>query len=379
MPGSEVLIFVEDPGATNYLASLPPQLIRRGMSVRVLADGRAPDLLGAMGIDFDSVPPNSGAEYVLASPSPRLVVIGTAENPDTLGLKLVKEARGRGIPTIGVVDTRVNAERRFRGKGGDSLGFAPDWVLVPDEGTKEAYVSLGYPSGQVVVCGNPHHEYVLSVEKDLAERGQADVRRSVLPDVTNGRTVVVFASEVSDGLDPEQFRLSKEYTLFGRGSNVGRTEIVLEEFLDALDDVQPRPYLVLRLHPKNSREDLSAFVDDFDYVSSEGDPLELLYAADAVVGLTSMLLYEAVLMRRPTMSIVPRAVELEWLPSIQMGLTPYATTRSQVKGLLVDLLRRSSHGAIATDQTDMIVSDSLQRVAGFVEQVAGSPQTVQAP
>jgi hypothetical protein len=372
---SGILIFAEDPGATNYLARLPQQLIRRGMSVRVLADGRAPDLLEAMGIAFDSVPLDTGAVLVLDSSSPRVVVIGTAENPDTLGLKLVMEARGRGIPSVGVVDARVNAARRFRGGGHDPLGFAPDWLLVPDEVTKEAYESLDYPSARIVVCGNPHHEYVLGVEKGLANRGRAAVRRSVLADLPNGRTVLVFASEVSDGLDPEQFRLSGEYTLFGRGGSVRRTEIALEEFLDAVEDVHPRPYLVLRLHPKNSREDLSTFVDEFDYVSSEEDPLELIYAADAVVGLTSMLLYEAVLMRRPTMSIVPRAVELEWLPTIQMGFTPYATTRSQVKELLDNIVGRSPRGAAANDQADMVVSDSLQRVADVVEKVAGSPQT----
>ena len=49
---TDVLIFVEDPGAVNYVAQLPAALSESGLRVRLLADGFAKDHLRERGIDL---------------------------------------------------------------------------------------------------------------------------------------------------------------------------------------------------------------------------------------------------------------------------------------------------------------------------------------
>jgi hypothetical protein len=178
--------------------------------------------------------------------------------------------------------------------------------------------------------------------------------------------VVVFVSEISTGLNPSKYSRLPDYTLTGRGTRMDRTEIVLEEFLDAAAQLKPSPYLVLRMHPKNTKEELASFLGDFRQISEKEAPLKLVYAADLVVGMTSMLLLEAAIMGRPTLSIVPRVAEKESLPTIRAGITPCVTTRDELRAILPDLLGKNSQ-SVASGIDQFIYPGSLQRTVAFIE------------
>lgn len=368
MRNTDVLIFVEDPGAANYLAQLPAALAGRGWFVKVLADGYAREHLIQLGMHPEAVQHPVAPRRILTSVNPRVLMVGTASNPDTLGLALVAEARLAKIESIGVVDASMSLDHRFRGQSDKPLAYAPDWLFVVDESTRAAYVTLGYPAERIIVCGHPHYDYMRTVRKKLENEGQNAIRQRVLPGVSKERKVVIFATECSARLYRLQTDSLADYTLVGRETGKGRTEVVLEEFLDAVQLVRPRPYLVLRLHPKDILEDYIEYVNEFDLVSSSGSPFELLYAADLVVGLTTMLMLEAALLGKLTLSIVPRAVEMDWLPSVRAGITPCVTTRKQLRTALVDLLCDSSHMPCA-NVDDVIPFGSLQRVVDFTERL----------
>lgn len=364
----DVLIFVEDPGAANYVAGLPAALAQKGWRTRMLAGGLAYEHLRQQGVTVESVPHPATAEKILASTAPRLLLVGTSSNLDTLGLKLVTAVRSMGIESIGVVDGLANADYRFRGRSDNPLAYAPDWLLLPDEWTKEAYVALGYPAERAVACGHPHYDYVRRMAAQLAREDRIALRQRLLPGVSNDQKVIVFAAETSTSPKPQQCQRSAEYTLVGRGKSTGRTDIVLEEFLDATPLVNPRPYLVLRLHPKNTLDEFTAYLDEFDLVSRGGSPLELIYVADLVVGMTTMLLMEAALLGRPTLAIVPRMVEKTWLPTIGAGVTTCATRSMEVREQLSNVLS----GAIKPDTAAvdrLIPFDSSGRVIGFIERL----------
>lgn len=106
----------------------------------------------------------------------------------------------------------------------------------------------------------------------------------------------------------------------------------------------------------------------FNLISSGGVPLELIYAADLVVGMSSMLLLEAALLQRPTLSILPRAFEKEWLPTTRTGLTPCATNRATLQALLSQLLLQSA--APTTDIKKVIPCGSTKRVTQFLATLA---------
>ena len=328
-----MIVFVEDPGAAVFVAGLPVAAANASLSaVRLLAVQPAADFLRARGVAFEEVTAGTAAHDVMRE-KPSVLVVGTSENVRSPAFDMVRAARAAGVPSVGVVDSVANASCRFRGETSNPLAHAPDWLLVPDDATRAAYIALGYAVGRIVVCGHPQHEVVTDLARRLNAEGRDVVRRRVLP-AAGGRRIVMFAAEVSTGLDAEQYFRSEDYTLHGSHGSRDRTSIVLDEFLLAVSALPERPYLVLRLHPKNEQADFVRYLDAFDLVSAGGSPLETAFAADVVVGMTSMLLMEAALMGVATVSIVPRATEMDWLPAIATGLTPCATHRDAVTPLL---------------------------------------------
>lgn len=366
-----VIIFVEDPGAANYVAGFPIVLSRLGIDATIVTAGIAESYLAQRGADGVVTAGGLGAEEILDRFQPSLVVVGTSGNAETVGLELVRECSARKIPTVGVVDTSASAAHRFRGLSENPLAHAPDLLLVPDRWTATLYIELGYPRGQLVICGHPHYDYVRAAGTRLRPRA-GGIRRSLYPDAPADSHVVVFAGEMTEGLDPREYRRSQSYTLFGYGESTTRGEVVLEEFLDAIALREPRPYCVLRIHPKNQAGDFAPYLAAFQQISRSENALEVIVGADAVVGMTTMLQVESVLLGTPTLSIIPRSLEKGWLVTTQLGLTPCATTREQVQTEIDRLLGNPAVPDRATVE-DSLPSGALERATDAIRRLLETP------
>jgi hypothetical protein len=365
MTQGKILVFVEDPGAANFVAPLLPRLREAGLALEVYAVTKGAEHLAQMGEPFD-VPRTevTASELVMHSEASALLV-GTSENPDSLGLALVDAARAAGITSIGMVDGPANAAWRFRGRSDQPLAHAPEWIFVADEPTRDAFVGLGHSVDKVLAVGHPDLDRIVAMRRELEAAGRDRLREALFPGAAN-RTVIVFVAEVSDGLNPSQFLRSCDYTLCGRGGSDRRTDIVLEEVLDAIRRLSPRPYLVLRLHPKNRREEFRAYEAEIDQVSDQGSPHALVFSADAVVGMSSWLLTEARVLGSPVLSVLPREEERAWLQSACTQPISCVTSRSELDGALRRLLIRATAGS-ETEETGSAVSrvvDAVLAVAG---------------
>lgn len=363
-----MLVFVEDPGAANGVLTLAPALHARGAWACVVAAEPALSYMRGRSNGVTALGADDTAAMLLERHAPSVVLVGTSENERTLGLALVDAARERGIATAGFVDGFANAAFRFRGTSSDALAHCPDVVLVPDAPTRDAFVGLGLKASRILVTGHPHHDEVLAKRALLEAEGRAAVRRRSIPGAAPDAKVVTFVSELSTGFDPTQFKRSADYTLQGRGERDGRTEIVLEELVDALRAHKDTPiHLVVRLHPKNTRAELGSLLDEAAEVGEGGSALDVVFASDLVVGMTSMLLVEASLLGRPTLSIVPRAVEKAWLPTIAAGTTPCATTRAEISREIASWHARegtATESSVAAGALGRMVDALLDRSPG---------------
>lgn len=362
---SDILIFVEDPGPANFVAPLPDVFRREGWSVVTLTAGLATGLLSARGVAVEALPSVAEGENVLSSLHPRLLMVGAAENPDSMGLSLLRAARSARVPSVGVIDARMNAEKRFRGRSKDALAYAPDWLFVPDNWTKEAFVSLGFSGVRAVVCGHPHYDHIRNLAEPWRREDRTALRRRLFARAAEAQKIVIFVCEGSRRTEKWPAEVFATYTLAGRGDVPGRTEAVLEEFLDAAASIVPRPYLVLRIHPKDERADYAAYLHAFDQVSDGGSPLEAVYAADLAVGMTSMLLLEAALLDRPTLSIVPRPSEREWLPSVGLGLTPCVASREELRAVLPAMLS-GPDACIVAEREQSVITGAAERIVSVI-------------
>ncbi len=316
---NRVLFFVEDPGAANMLAGLPDAL--QDLEMIVWAGPQA--LNGARELGFKAAPPEN------SQPDVDMFVVGTSENPDTQAFSLIEAARTRSIPSAGLVDGPANSVRRFRGRTDNSLAHAPDWLLVPDQAIARSYEDLGFDPARIHCVGHPALDRVRGW-RDHAP-GRRALKRKLFPGAGTDQPVLLFLSELSDGLDPASFRRSRDYRLSGRGGADARTRIVLEELLDALTRLDGKPYVALRPHPKERLSEYGAYRSEIDQMGVPGAPLEAVWAADHVVGLSTILLAEATVLGRPTLSILPREVERTWLSTVSLGLTPVAHSPEDIE------------------------------------------------
>lgn len=372
---ADVLIFAEDPGAANFVAGLPEALSKKGISSLLLADGLAVRYFSDRAIDARKVDGDTGSGALLDALQPKLVLTGTSENRKSMGLSLIDESRKRGVVSAAVIDMQVNAALRFKGEGDSSLTHMPDWLLVPDVGTVEAFQQLGYPASNIIECGHPHFDRVLEIRDKLKGEDLSSIRKRVLDSPLHGKSLVVFVAEPTSILNPGLLEYSEQYTFMGRGKSRHRTHIVLDEFLDALEAARKAVFLVVRLHPKNSLDEFAQYKTDVDSFSSGGNPLELIWAADLVVGMSSMLLQEATIMGKRCLSILPRMVEKDWMPCTASGAIPCALTTDQVHYWTSRLLNDFEEADPNDDvnERQLFRRGALDRVVSFVEERMRSP------
>lgn len=356
-----VLVFLEDPGAASFITPVLPRMREAGFRVTVCACGEAAPQLMRAGEIFQPLD-EAAALSVLMQKMVTALLVGTSENPATKAFELVAAARHAGVVSVGIVDGAANAEWRFRGHGDSPLYNAPDWIVVADKPTQATFVVLGHPSTRVVCTGHPALERVGILRRRLDEMDFPMLRSAIFPNAGK-RRVLIFVAEISEGLNPEQYRRSSEYTLQGRGGSDKRTDVVLEEVLDAIDCLEFRPYVVLRLHPKNVPADFDRYLDEVDQISSGGDPLEMVYAADAVVGMTSRLLSDAAALGVPTLSIVPRQSERSWLVPENGLEIPCVAEKERIVPALNSLLVQHR---ISISSSELSATEKMVRLLRFL-------------
>ncbi len=311
MSTNDITILVEDPGAANLVLGVRKALAEKGVTAKLHATGEACAYLRARGEDFTE-----------AAPAPdlagtRLLAVGTSEQADSIAFGWLEAARRAGITTLGLVDSPANAEARFRGETGDPLHHAPDRLAVTDTASREAYAALGFEAEVIDIAVNPARLRAFEAGTTLTEAARATRRAMLFGD--DARPVILFLSELSDGLDPAAFRRSDDYTLVGRGDSEARTHIVLESLLDATAGMSPRPRVFVRLHPKEPDDSHSHLTGELTGVTRTGDPLDACAAADLVVGMTTTLLAEARHLGQRVLSVLPRTDERAWLADIADG------------------------------------------------------------
>lgn len=363
-----ILAFAEDPGAANYLAPLVLDFRAKGWQVQLCASGFARKIFQDRKVDFRDVEGAADAETLLKNAEVRLLLVGTAENKKSLGLALVDAAKKLKIPSIGVIDAFMNARFRFSGTSRSPRAHAPDYLFVADAATKAEFMQLGFPAATIFAVGHPHYDFVAEQGKALTLASRDEIRSRIFPQAKAAQLIVAFLDEGSARLNSYPDMEKENFTLRGFKNPPGRTELVLEEFLAAAKKTLPNAHIVFRLHPKDTAEDFAAYKEDIHQWNSGGSALEMVYAADLVVGSTTMLLLEAALLGARTLSIVPRREEGEWLPCVRAGVTPLASEREEIAPALREAMSQKRE---APGREDLVPLGAVAAAAKFVEIVVG--------
>lgn len=310
-----VLVAACDAGSANWLAPVLPRL---GVPWRLFAQGPARDIFSAHKMPFTGLDPCDWCnipvlgQQIVGSGRFQAVLTGTSWGA-CVEKAVVLAAREADIPTLSGIDHWVLFRERFsRVESGrivsDDLVYMPDKVLVADEEARNIAIAAGLPQGSLIAAGHPH----LEVQRDFLARK-----------IDNRGDEYVFVSE----------RLSVDHP---KGSPL---DLGFDEY-DALRGVAqalPRDArLTIKLHPQDDADKYNAIVPKigiFLDVVGQCDIGELIAKANRVIGMRSMLLLEAALVRNDVISFLPGRTAHDFVGN-RIGATLFADSADKLKLLL---------------------------------------------
>ena len=323
-----VRLAARDPGGANVLSSFLQQSRSESLfTTDVWALPKAAEVFARAGAAVREFPESVTAGVLedewRRDPADVLVTATTHQTPFEAILWDI--ARQHGAPSLAVLDQWCNLPSRFQGGRPDSVG-------VIDAGQARELIELGFAPQVVRIVGHPWLADLLDRRSTLAPvpRREGEDRDAV---------AVLFVSENISG-DVRD----------GRNAPFGFDEIdsfeVLYQAACATAALGTPVVVAVKFHPY---EDPARFRDHLgrlnppagvhlECVPLGAEPHAWVLWADLVVGISSMLLYEAMVLERPIVSVQPGLVREDTFAASERGFARTLTDRAQAITWLRDLL-----------------------------------------
>ncbi len=311
----KILLFSRDPGGANTVVPLAGPLRAKGYEVFLYGKDTAMEVYKRYGLEGKDI----AAEVTVISPgsirdflsdlSPDILITGTSAE-DMTERYMWKEASGLGIFSMAILDQWLNYGIRFSKygvsgmrdyKNNKKLDYVPSKVLVMDEKAREEAVSEGVDPEAIVVTGQPHFKTVLEKAERLSQGEIYYLRDSM--GAGEKDKVIVFVSEP----------ISQDYGKAEKGNTLGYDEMTIFSEVEKSLEVVSRGFpgnfiIVVRPHPREKEEKWSDIAGKkvgklrFE-VDRSSSSLTLASSSDLVVGMSSMLLIEAAILKKPVISV----------------------------------------------------------------------------
>lgn len=313
-----ILITACDAGSGNFFLPLLESLSGNYL---LLAEGVALDLFKKKGVDcasFDSAG-NHGIRRKIEpyfNPAPELVLCGTSWGEFTVDKIAILEARKRGIPSISVVEHWSMYRERFckyiNGNPAGEPAYYSDTIWVNDEYARQEAHRSGIPFAKLEIAGQTFLEQKLQQLKLIENNPKSNMAKDK----------IVFLSE----------RIRDDFEI---GSSLDRGYDEYEALELLLKSISLNEGLLIKLHPQEPPDKYQRYLelDPRIEVLSTCDLNELFLGARKIVGMESMALLEAALIRADVISFTPRADGKKFIGN-RLGATLHASEVGRLKECL---------------------------------------------
>ena len=283
-----VLFAGGDPGGSRAVLECYSNFINKGFKCFVLKHGWINQYLD---ISMSTIDPKyTEIEIIdcLKSNHIDVLVFGTSLT-DTLPLCIARCAEKLNIPTICILDNWMNYRERLEI---DQLPFfIPTIYAVMDSIAAQGAIASGIPSSCVHITGHPALSSLYEQYTNFKNHSASDHKNKIL-----------FVSEpVSE--DQGTTPLSTKF----RGYTQQK---VLKLVCNAFQPFYNKFTFILLPHPRENKEILFQIWNEFKgkldgEISNYPSGREAVLSVDRVIGMSSILLYEAWLVGKPVISIQP--------------------------------------------------------------------------
>jgi hypothetical protein len=219
------------------------------------------------------------------------------ESSDKFEVQCIKRAKASSVYVISFIDHWTNFKLRFEGLLKEEM---PDEIWVVDEKAKQLAIEEGIDRNKIRIKGNPYHFYLqkywhpeFTAKKYLEKSG-----------IPPSFFYIVFAP------DPLSLRNQNHQTGFTEAE-------ALESILKILQRNQCQACLIIKLHPLQPTEILSAVLSKYENVNyvllKQANNCELISASDLVIGFYSNFLLEAKALGKPVIRFFPGNIDADLL------------------------------------------------------------------
>jgi len=361
-----VLAFARESGGAQAIAPVIKELQNRGASILVLAKDVAEKIFMQHGLsslyleDGEScfIDPLLSQQWGLQSPDIVLTSAASLPELDMTEKNLWRWALHQGIPSVAVLDQWQNYARRFSSCLTSDMAFLPEMCCVMDKFACSGMLAESFPPERLVITGQPAFDILCGTMTAEAESA-VELKRNMGMD--NGRPTLVFIGEA-----------------IGRhlGGAYGYDEsAILNHLLDILKEMEESPNLIIKKHPQNVDEDF-----DLDAVKRASERMvvkivgmehpskPVVLSADIVVGMSSVLLVESILLGKITVSLEIGAKVFNKCFPVHIGSIPLIVTKEKARSELRDLILKPEKRAewLAAQSQLAHLPGAAQRVADVV-------------
>jgi hypothetical protein len=298
------LFFSRDPGGTNAIIPVAKQ-IGHGKAIQAVnfASSFAIPIWEQSGLEFTPLPDTLSLQeidFLLKSTKPDFVFTGTSDDT-TLEGNFWRSAKKLNIITYSIIDHWTRYRERYIV---DGVFMPTDFIFTIDQDSKNEMISLGFKEKTVLISGQPHFEKFYGYKPLYSKRQFCETNQLLQ------KKIILFVSDnISSSFPsnvPHQPTLGfDEHTIL---------QALLYE-LDLISEFRDEFQLVIKLHPKEPDDNFSELERSkkikLPYrIIKGGDNMELLYHSDFVIGMFSMLLFEAYLMNKQVLSLQLNAIRV---------------------------------------------------------------------
>jgi hypothetical protein len=240
------------------------------------------------------------------------------------------------VPSIAIVDQWQNYGVRFSGCQADEhIAYLPTRITTLDDRAKQEMIKEGIPEELIVVTGQPAFDALFDEKKAFTPSDRQTVREKV--GAETGSFLVVFVSEAFQ----RDFSDSLGYT------EASTLEFLIRTLSAIVEETGIKLHLVVKFHPQNIPSDFtgldfsqSSLKFPINIIRQEIRPRPLVLASDLVVGMTSVLLVESILLGLPTISVTLNSKKMDiGLVAISVGALPWLRLEDKAAESIGELIK----------------------------------------
>jgi len=340
----KILIYAREAGGVAAIAPVCEALFKKEIEPLVLSKDHGIDFFCRHNLNcielpvFDSNVLNQLVHNTFKS-LPDIIFTSAASLPtlDMTERYLWRWGQEKGIHTVGLVDQWQNFGLRFSGvSDNERLAYLPESIFVMDELAKNEMVEEGIPKERIFVTGQPAFDKIIEDNTVLLQKSD-----SIKDDanISENFKIVMFVAE----------SLKKDF-----GDRLGYDEQSTIEFLgNHLHDIcnssdDEKIILIVKLHPENKKEEFDWILTKWPsfekrIIENEFSSYEMIAISDIIVGMTSIMLIEAILIDKISVSLQLNSRIDSQLIATKVGAIPFIKNRNEGRQILSLLLNNKAY------------------------------------